>query len=55
MQRDNKKLKRFDFLWTKNMSDHFKITPQNAISDSDIARVIPCKKLSMNAPIKWLA
>jgi uncharacterized membrane protein len=37
------------------MSDHFKITPQNAITESDIARVIPCKQLSMNDPFKWLA
>ena len=36
------------------MSDHFKITPQNAITESDIARVIPCKKLSMTDPFKWL-
>jgi uncharacterized membrane protein len=36
------------------MSDHFKITPQNAISESDIARVIPCRKLSMSDPFKWL-
>lgn len=36
------------------MSQHFKETPRNAIVDSDIARVIPCKQLSMSDPFKWL-
>ena len=36
------------------MSHHFKETPHNAISDSGIARVIPCKELEMGDPFKWL-
>lgn len=36
------------------MSQHFKETPNNAIIDSGIARVIPCKQLSMSDPFKWL-
>jgi uncharacterized membrane protein len=52
---NNQTLRRFDFLWSQTMSDHLKISPQNAISDSDIARVIPCKQLSMSDPFKWLA
>jgi len=37
------------------MSQHFKETPQNAITDSGIARVIPCKELDVGDPIKWLS
>ncbi len=37
------------------MSHHFKETPQNAITESKIARVIPCKELDVGDPIKWLA
>lgn len=37
------------------MSEHFKEEPHNAITDSGIARVIPCKKLEMNDPFKWLS
>lgn len=36
------------------MSERFDETPHNAIVDSQIARVIPCKKLSMSDPFKWL-
>ena len=36
------------------MSEHFDETPHNAIVDSQIARVIPCKKLSMSDPFKGL-
>jgi uncharacterized membrane protein len=36
------------------MSEHFKEAPHNAITDSNIARVIPCKKLAMSDPFKWL-
>ena len=36
------------------MSQSFKESPHNAIVDSDIARVIPCKQLSMSDPFKWL-
>ena len=36
------------------MSQHFKETPHNAIIDSHIARVIPCKQLEMRDPFKWL-
>lgn len=37
------------------MSHQFKETPQNAITESGIARVIPCKELDMGDPIKWLS
>ncbi len=37
------------------MSHHFKETPQNAITESGIARVIPCKELDVGDPIKWLS
>lgn len=37
------------------MSQHFKETPHNAITDSGIARVIPCKELDVSDPIKWLS
>ena len=37
------------------MSHHFKETPHNAITDSGIARVIPCKELDIGDPIKWLS
>jgi uncharacterized membrane protein len=36
------------------MSEHFKEVPRNAINDSKIARVIPCKKLTMSDPFHWL-
>ncbi|MDF2177666.1 DUF2189 domain-containing protein [Aliiglaciecola sp. CAU 1673] len=36
------------------MSHSFKETPHNAITDSGIARVIPCKELDVGDPIKWL-
>ncbi|MBN7821183.1 DUF2189 domain-containing protein [Bowmanella yangjiangensis] len=37
------------------MSHSFKETPHNAITDSGIARVIPCKELDLGDPLKWLA
>lgn len=37
------------------MSQHFKETPHNAITDSKISRVIPCKELDAGDPFKWLA
>lgn len=37
------------------MSHHFKETPENAITQSGIARVIPCKELDLGDPIKWLS
>ena len=37
------------------MSHHFKETPENAITQSGIARVIPCKELDVGDPIKWLS
>lgn len=37
------------------MSEHFEEEQHNAITDSGIARVIPCKKLTMKDPLKWLA
>ncbi|GAC14830.1 DUF2189 domain-containing protein [Aliiglaciecola lipolytica] len=37
------------------MSQHFEEEPHNAITDSGIARVIPCKKLEAGDPLKWLA
>ena len=37
------------------MSHSFKETPHNAITDSGIARVIPCKELDYGDPVKWLA
>ena len=37
------------------MSQHFKEAQHNAIIDSQIARVIPCKQLDMRDPFKWLA
>ncbi|WP_018981536.1 DUF2189 domain-containing protein [Salinimonas chungwhensis] len=37
------------------MSHSFKETPHNAITDSGIARVIPCKSLTLQDPVKWLA
>ncbi|MCV2884127.1 DUF2189 domain-containing protein [Aestuariibacter sp. AA17] len=37
------------------MSHHFKETPHNAITESGIARVIPCKELDVGDPIKWLS
>tara|TARA_R110002153_G_scaffold6556_2_gene29921 strand:- start:172 stop:1053 length:882 start_codon:yes stop_codon:yes gene_type:complete len=45
---------RLDVFWSKIMSQHFKETPHNGIVDSGIARVIPCKQLSMSDPFKWL-
>jgi uncharacterized membrane protein len=36
------------------MSEHFEEPQHNAIVDSHIARVIPCKKLAMSDPFKWL-
>lgn len=36
------------------MSEHFKEVQHNAIIDSQIARVIPCKKLTIADPLKWL-
>ncbi len=36
------------------MSHSFKEQPHNAITDSNIARVIPCKELEMSDPWKWL-
>ena len=36
------------------MSQPFKETPDNAITDSGIARVIPCRQLSVRDPLKWL-
>ena len=37
------------------MSHHFKETPENAITQSGIARVIPCKELDVGDPVKWLS
>lgn len=37
------------------MSQHFKEVPKNAITDSGIARVIACKELAVDDPIKWLS
>ncbi len=37
------------------MSHHFKETPKNAITESHIARVIPCKELDVGDPLKWLS
>lgn len=37
------------------MSQNFKETPQNAITESGIARVIPCKELDVGDPFKWLS
>jgi uncharacterized membrane protein len=37
------------------MSEHFKEEQHNAIIDSGIARVIPCKKLALSDPFHWLA
>lgn len=37
------------------MSHHFEEEPHNAITDSGIARVIPCKELDIGDPLKWLA
>lgn len=37
------------------MSHHFDEEPHNAITDSGIARVIPCKELDIGDPLKWLA
>ena len=37
------------------MSQQFKETPQNAITESGIARVIPCKELDIGDPFKWLS
>ncbi|MFA3790305.1 DUF2189 domain-containing protein [Aliiglaciecola sp. SL4] len=37
------------------MSQHFQEEPHNAITDSSIARVIPCKELALTDPFKWLA
>ena len=36
------------------MSHSFKHTPHNAITDSGIARVIPCRELDLTDPFKWL-
>lgn len=36
------------------MSQPFKEAPHNAITDSGIARVIPCRQLSMSDPLRWL-
>ena len=37
------------------MSHQFKEQPHNAITDSGIARVIPCKELDVGDPLKWLS
>ena len=37
------------------MSHPFKQAPENAITQSGIARVIPCKELDVGDPIKWLS
>ena len=37
------------------MSQQFKETQRNAITESGIARVIPCKELDSGDPIKWLS
>ncbi|GAB2675848.1 DUF2189 domain-containing protein [Aliiglaciecola sp. 3_MG-2023] len=37
------------------MSQHFQEEPHNAITDSSIARVIPCNELAFSDPFKWLA
>lgn len=37
------------------MSQHFKETQSNAITESGISRVIPCKELDVGDPIKWLS
>ncbi|NCP63047.1 MAG: DUF2189 domain-containing protein [Paraglaciecola sp.] len=37
------------------MSEHFKEEQHNAIIDSGVARVIPCKKLALSDPFHWLA
>lgn len=37
------------------MSHHFEEEPHNAITDSGIARVIPCKELDVGDPLKWLS
>ena len=36
------------------MSHSFDKQPHNAITDSGIARVIPCKELDWSDPVKWL-
>lgn len=36
------------------MSHKFDEQPHNAITDSNIARVIPCKELDYGDPVKWL-
>lgn len=36
------------------MSHKFEEQPHNAITDSHIARVIPCKELDWGDPVKWL-
>lgn len=36
------------------MSHKFEEQPHNAITDSNIARVIPCKELDWGDPFKWL-
>ncbi|RDV27405.1 DUF2189 domain-containing protein [Alteromonas aestuariivivens] len=37
------------------MSQHFKDAQSNAITQSGISRVIPCKELDIGDPIKWLS
>lgn len=37
------------------MSQKFEQTPETAIAQSGIARVIPCKELDLSDPLKWLA
>ena len=37
------------------MSHPFKQAPENSITQSGIARVIPCKELDVGDPIKWLS
>jgi len=37
------------------MSHQFKKEQHNAITDSDIARVLPCKELDLSDPFKWLS
>jgi uncharacterized membrane protein len=37
------------------MSHHFKETPETPMTQSKIARVIPCKELDIGDPIKWLS
>ena len=36
------------------MSEEFEDAPHNAITDSNVARVIPCRKLSYSDPFRWV-